>query len=133
MNMKNPKVKAGIIGSGFSASFHFEAIKKTAYVETEIQGVYSKTKQHRETFARNHEITPYEHVEKLIDDCDVVHICIPPYAHEEMGILALERDTYPIIEKPLTGYFGDGSPDFHGDRFPKQTALDHALEILSSA
>jgi len=32
-----------------------------------------------------------------------------------------------ICEKPLTGYFGDGSENFHGDRFPKQDALDAGL------
>ena len=39
----------------------------------------------------------------------------------------LERDKFVICEKPLTGYFGDGSPDFHWDRADKQVALDAAL------
>ena len=39
----------------------------------------------------------------------------------------LARDKFVICEKPLTGYFGDGSPDFHWDRADKQAALDAAL------
>ena len=33
------------------------------------------------------------------------------------------------VEKPLTGYFGDGSDDFHWDRADMQVALDAALEF----
>ena len=35
------------------------------------------------------------------------------------------------VEKPLTGYFGDGTDEFHGDRFDKQIALDAAPEPWS--
>ena len=39
----------------------------------------------------------------------------------------VERGKFAIVEKPLTGYLGDGTDDFHGERFPKQDALDHGL------
>ena len=48
-------------------------------------------------------------------------------AHEPVSVAALERDKFVICEKPLTGYFGDGSDDFHWDRADKQVALDAAL------
>jgi predicted dehydrogenase len=37
--------------------------------------------------------------------------------------MALERDIYPIVEKPLTGFCGNGSEEFRGDRYPKEKAL----------
>lgn len=37
---------------------------------------------------------------------------------------------FAIVEKPLTGYFGDGSEDFNGDTFAKTDALDHALASI---
>ena len=48
-------------------------------------------------------------------------------AHEPVAVAGLERDKFVICEKPLTGYFGDGSTDFHWDRADKQAALDAAL------
>ena len=35
-------------------------------------------------------------------------------------------DKYAVVEKPLTGYFGDGSPGFNGYASPKEPALEEA-------
>jgi predicted dehydrogenase len=35
----------------------------------------------------------------------------------------LERNTFPIVEKPLTGFCGDGSDSFRGDLYSKSEAL----------
>ena len=48
-------------------------------------------------------------------------------AHEPVPLAGLRRDKFVVCEKPLTGYFGDGSKDFHWDRADKQAALDAAL------
>jgi len=123
-------IRAGIVGSGFAASFHFEAIKKVYGVDIEISGVYSLTKEKRESFARKRGIQVFDQLDQLLDHSDVVHVCTPPIAHEPIAVTALPRDKFVIVEKPLTGYFGDGSEQFHGDRFPKQVALDHSLQSI---
>jgi len=46
--MQKKQIKVGIAGSGFAASFHFEAIRKVFSVDVEVVGVYSPTKQNRE-------------------------------------------------------------------------------------
>jgi predicted dehydrogenase len=69
-------------------------------------------------------------LEEVMDDVDVIHVCTPPVVHESIAIAALERNKYAIVEKPLTGYFGDGSEDFNGDSFPKKDALKHALASI---
>jgi predicted dehydrogenase len=56
----------------------------------------------------------------------VVHICTPPALHEPIAVKALAMDKYPLVEKPFTGYFGDGSADFNGFVSPKRSALDEA-------
>jgi predicted dehydrogenase len=128
--MKKKTIRTGIIGSGFAASFHFEALKKVYGADIEISGVYSLTKEKRESFARERGIQAFDQLDQLLDHSDVVHVCTPPIAHEPIAVTALSRDKFVIVEKPLTGYFGDGTEKFHGDHFPKQVALDHSLQSI---
>ena len=128
--MKKKNVKAGIIGSGFSASFHFEALHKVYGTGIEISGVFSPTRSKREAFAEKRGIQAFQTLDQILDQSDVVHICAPPSAHETLAVAALKRDKFAIVEKPLTGYFGDGSETFDGDRFSRQAALDHALQSI---
>lgn len=125
--MQKKTVRSGIIGSGFSASFHFEAIRKVYGTNVDVVGVHSRNAQAAAEYAEKRGIRAFSSMEELIDQVDVVHICTPPVTHEPFAIEVLKRGKYVICEKPLTGYFGDGSPDFHGDHFPKQDALDAAL------
>ena len=123
------KLRMGLVGSGFAASFHYSAVQKVASVDVEAVGVYSSTRENRERFALQRGIPPVNSLEELIDGCDIVHVCTPVATHEEISIMALERDTFPIVEKPLTGFCGDGAEDFRGDLYPK----DRALETVNSS
>ena len=51
--MNKPTLKAGIIGSGFAAKFHFEALQGVHTVQVEVAGAYSPTFPHLEAFAGN--------------------------------------------------------------------------------
>jgi predicted dehydrogenase len=53
-------------------------------------------------------------------------------SHEPLVIAALERNKQVIVEKPFTGYFGDGSPGFNGDRFPRTLGLQGSLESVKN-
>ena len=128
--MNKKQIKAGIIGSGFAASFHFEAIKKVYSVDVKVTGVYSRNQQNRETFAEKRGIQAFSSVEELCDQCDVIHVCAPVSVHEPIAIMALERDKFPIVEKPLTGFCGDGSEEFRGDRYPKEKALQSVSDSI---
>ena len=125
--MGKKTVRTGIVGAGFAASFHFEAIKKIYGTNVDVVGAFCRTEKNRQLFAQKRRIKAFDSLEALISDVDVVHVCTPPVVHESIAIAALEQDKFVIVEKPLTGYFGDGSDDFNGDSFPKQDALDHAL------
>jgi predicted dehydrogenase len=125
--MKNT-VKAGIVGAGFSASFHFEAIRKVYGVDVDIRGVYAL--EGAEAYAEPRSLVVYDSLERLLDEVDVIHCCTTASAHEAVSIAALERDTCVICEKPLTGYFGGGDEDFNGETFPKETVRDEALASI---
>jgi len=123
-------IRAGIVGAGFAATFHFESLRKVHSTNVEVEGVFAIDTEQAASYARERGIKAYDSLEKLIDKVDVIHVCTPPVAHEPIAIAALRRDRFAIVEKPLTGYFGDGSDDFNGDSFPKQDALDHALASI---
>jgi len=125
--MDKKTVRTGIVGAGFSAKFHFEAIKKVYSTNVEVAGVYAIDTEQAQAYALERGIVAFDSLDELIDNVDVVHVCAPASAHESIAIAALEKDRFAIVEKPLTGYFGDGSEDFDGQTFAKQDALDHAL------
>ena len=125
--MSKKTVRAGIVGAGFAARFHFEAIGKVHGTNVEVMGVYALDRTQAADYAAQRGIRCYESLDALLDDVDVVHACVLVEAHESVAIAALERDKFAIVEKPLTGYCGDGREDFHGDRFPKEIALKQGL------
>jgi len=128
--MEKKTIRTGIIGAGFAATFHFECLKKVHGTNVEVEGVYAIDTDQASSYAKKRGIRAYKSLEELLDKVDVIHVCTPPVAHEPIAIAALERDKFAIVEKPLTGYFGDGSDDFNGDTFPKTDALDHSLASI---
>ncbi|MDP6059634.1 MAG: Gfo/Idh/MocA family oxidoreductase, partial [Pirellulaceae bacterium] len=125
--MSKKTVRVGIVGAGFSARFHHDAIQRVYGTNVDVKGVFARRKEHAVEFAQQRGLRAYDSLEALIDDVDVVHCCVLVAGHEHVAVAALERDKFAIVEKPLTGYLGDGTDKFHGDRFPKQVALDHGL------
>ena len=128
--MDKQKQRAGIVGSGFSASFHVEALRKVYGVDVEIAGVYSRDKKNREKFAAAHGLRSFASLEELIEASDVLHACVPPSVHEPVAVQVLEQGKSVIIEKPFTGYFGDGSKEFSGDTFSREEGRKEALESI---
>jgi predicted dehydrogenase len=125
--MQKKTVRTGIVGAGFSATFHFEALKKVYGTHVEVIGVHTIDQPQGRKYAENRGIKYFDKLDALLDAVDAVHVCVPPMAHEPVAVAALKRDKFVVCEKPLTGYFGDGSKDFHWTRADKQVALDTAL------
>ena len=128
--MQRQTVRSGLVGAGFAAGFHYESIRRVHSADVEVVGVYDSDAGRAADFAAERGLETADSLETLIDACDVVHACVPPVAHEPVAVAALERDTCVIVEKPFTGYFGDGSDDFNGLTFPKETMLEEALQSV---
>jgi len=124
------KIRAGILGSGYAARFHFEALKRVTSVEIEVTGAYSPTREKLDQYTRQRGIKAFRSADEVIENSDVVHVCTPPSTHEELVIKTLEQGKDVIVEKPLTGYFGQETDDFNGDTFPRKTGLEHTLASL---
>lgn len=128
--MKKQKIKVGIVGSGFAARFHFEALRRVFSAGIEIVGAYSPNPERLNLFTSERNIQSFLSLGEIIDESDVLHLCTPPVTHEPMAIEILNRNKSVIIEKPLTGYFGDGSDSFNGDTFSRETGYLKALESI---
>jgi predicted dehydrogenase len=131
------KVRIGIAGAGFAARFHLDAYKRVYKVPIDLVGLTSLTRDSRERLASENDVKSFDSLEQMLKEVDVVDVCAPPYAHEKIAVAALEGDCHVIMEKPLTGYYGDGSSDFRGNIFSKETMLRDALSsanrIVSAA
>lgn len=128
--MKKKTIRTGIVGAGFAATFHFECLRKVYDTDVKVEGVFATDAEQAKAYAGKRGIRAFSSLEGLLDAVDVIHVCTPPVAHEPVAIAALERDLFAIVEKPLTGYFGDGSDSFNGDTFPKADALNYALSSI---
>ncbi|MBN1588691.1 MAG: Gfo/Idh/MocA family oxidoreductase [Pirellulales bacterium] len=126
--MKTKKtVRTGIVGSGFSATFHFEALRRVYQTDVDVVGVHSADAEQGRKYAADRGIRFFDTLEAMLDEVDAIHVCVPPKWHEPITIAGLERGKFVVCEKPLTGYFGDDSEDFHWQRADKNVALAAAL------
>ncbi len=123
-------LRAGFAGSGFAARFHLAALQHVNCCKVEVSGVYSATAAHRDAFARVANAQAFDGLDALIANSDVVHVCTPPATHEAIVVNALEKGKHVIVEKPFTGYFGDGA-GFDGDTFSREKGLQHVLQRIT--
>lgn len=125
-----PKVRGGIVGSGFAANLHYEGIRRVYGTDVDLAGVFSPTHANARRFAERHGLRVFPSLEALLDEVQVLHVCASPAAHEAIAIAALQRGVHAVVEKPLTGWFGDGTADFHASGASMQGALDGALASI---
>ncbi|MBT4043420.1 MAG: Gfo/Idh/MocA family oxidoreductase [Rhodospirillaceae bacterium] len=129
--MSKPKVRTGIVGAGFAASFHIEAARRVHGADVDVIGVHARTAASTQKYADTHGIAAFADLDALLEKIDVLHVCIPPALHEAVAIKALEQDVFAIVEKPLTGYFGDGTKGFDGRTASMAEARTGALDSVS--
>jgi predicted dehydrogenase len=96
------KIRAGIIGTGFAAGAHHDALRRLPNVE--VVGVAARNAERAAdaaaTFAVPRTYAGYE--EMLADpDIDVVHNCTPNHLHAEITAAALAAGKHVLSEKPL--------------------------------
>lgn len=109
MNSKG-EICLGMAGAGRAMELHMNALRRY----TEVPICYKRIIAHRweQVNAAKERYGFYEAslcFADLLNDSeiDVIDICTPPYAHEDMIIKALKAGKHVICEKPISGYFGD--------------------------
>jgi predicted dehydrogenase len=120
-------IRVGIVGARFAARFHWDGIRRVCGVPVTVVGVTSKTAEARDAFARDRGIRSFERFEDLCEAVDVVDLCTPGSSHESLAVQALQWGKHLIIEKPFTGYYGQGIDGFRGNTFAKEQMLQEAM------
>ncbi len=121
------KVGIGIVGARFAADLHLRSYEKLRGTKLEILAVCSKSKESGEAFSKRFGIpSVYTDFREMLERKDIhaVDLCIPTDLHHLMAIQAAEAGKHIICEKPLTGYFGEGST-------PRQKMMEEALKNAS--
>lgn len=92
------ELKVGVIGGGFMARTHAEAIRRAG---AQLIGVRSNGNPSTSRAAAALGVPGFKSVEALIEKCDVLHVTSPNAMHAEQASLALAAGRSVICEKPL--------------------------------
>lgn len=99
----------GMVGAGRATELHMNALHRVSGIPLRFKTIVARRPEQLLPAKERYgfEIASYD-VNDLLNDpeIDVIDICTPPYAHEDMIIQAMEAGKHVICEKPLTGYFG---------------------------
>lgn len=125
--MNRKCVRIGIAGARFAAAFHLASYRKLSAIGAEVVGVYSKSRESRESFACKHGLEAFASYDELVRAVDVVDLCVPGALHEPFGVRAAELKRHIIVEKPFTGAYGPGTEDWRGNKADKKLLLEEAV------
>jgi len=123
------KIGIGIVGSRFAADLHVRAFEKLRGHKLEIIAVCSKNRESVDAFAKKFEIpNAFTDYRQMLErkDIQVVDLCVATDLHHTIAIQAAEAGKHIICEKPLTGFFGEGTTT------PRLSMMEGALKNASS-
>jgi predicted dehydrogenase len=113
----------GLVGARYGARMHLANFAALPAGTVELRGVCARTRASAEAFARDAGIAfATDDYDALLarPDIDVIDVCAPPARHHELAIRAAAAGKHIIMEKPLTGYFGEpGDPEPIGLHVPR--------------
>jgi predicted dehydrogenase len=92
------------------ARIHAEAYRHVRGVDVDLRWVTARRLERARAFAAEFGVGGVaDDVRRLLDDpeVDVVDLCVPNAVHASLGLTAARAGKHVIVEKPLTGFFGD--------------------------
>src|SRR4051812_31087604 len=95
-----PVIRVGLVGGGFAASSHVDALRRVRGVE--VAGlVGSSPERGRAAADRLGAGRAYPDLDALLGDVDAVHVCTPNHLHGPQTLAALAAGKHVLSEKPL--------------------------------
>jgi predicted dehydrogenase len=110
MAEERPRVRVGLAGAGFVARIHAEAYRHVRGIDVELRWVAARRRERARAFAEAFGVGGVAgDVRRILDDpeVDVLDLCVPNAVHASLGLEAARAGKHVIVEKPLTGFFGD--------------------------
>jgi len=110
--MERQRVGVGLVGAGFVARLHAEAYHQVRGIDVDLVAVTAVRRERADGFAREFR------VDRVVADfravladraVDLVDLCVPSHLHASMAVEAARAGKHVIVEKPLTGFFGDAA------------------------
>ncbi|WP_442781197.1 Gfo/Idh/MocA family protein [Arthrobacter sp. MMS18-M83] len=99
---RSTTIRVGIIGTGFSATFHVEALKRVWGVDVQLAAVAGRNPQRTTEFASRHGIPrAFTNYRDLLGetDIDLVCICVPGASHADIAMATAGAGKHIICEK----------------------------------
>lgn len=99
--MTQTPIKTAIIGAGYIADWHAEALKSTE--NAQLVAVCDLSSTAAEAFAAAHGLVAYSDLDEMLAAgvCDAVHILTPPSSHAALAQKCLEAGVHCLVEKPV--------------------------------
>lgn len=130
----NKEICIGMAGAGRATELHMNALQRYTEVPVCNKHIiahrYEQVNMMKERYGFINASLDFDDL--LNDDeIDIIDICTPPYAHEEMIVAALKAGKHVICEKPLSGYFGrPGDKEPIGDNVSKVIMYEELLHTI---
>jgi len=94
-------VKIGFVGAGGIANWHLGHLSKIE--DADIVSLCDVKRERAEVTAKKYGGRIYTDYEKMLKEekLDALYVCLPPFAHENVEILAAEKGIHLFVEKPI--------------------------------
>lgn len=105
--MSSEMIKVGLIGAGYIASWHGDAVKATKGVN--VAAVCDVSKTAAEELGQIYGVPVFTSLDDMIaaQVCDVVHILTPPQTHKDIAVTCLKAGLHCFVEKPFALSYKD--------------------------
>ena len=129
-------LRIGIVGAGFAADLHAVNLRPLRGLKAEVVAVCARNREGADTFAKHHQVPHvFTDYRRLVEspDVDVVDVCATTSVHHEVVVAAARAGKHVIVEKPLTGHFGEATDAPEAMLAGALRNADAALEAVSRA
>ncbi len=129
-------LRVGIVGARFAAELHAVNYEHLRPAKAELTAVCSRTREEAEAFAKRHRIARvFTDYRQLVEssDVDVVDVCSTTDSHHTIAAAAARAGKHLIVEKPLSGYFGEATDPREAMMAGALRNCDAALEAVAKA
>lgn len=94
-------VRVGFIGAGGIANAHMNMLQ--ALEDVQIVAVTDINRERAESTAAKYLAKAYADYREMLssEHMDALYICVPPFAHEDQELLAIEKGIHLFVEKPV--------------------------------